>query len=1121
MAVDEKDFTGTDYIWSAARQLEKSATKGGKCKTGKFPVNVPLEKVAETSLQELGHVAGSYIHDDILKLLWRLTEQIWSDCFEVASEVNRQKARFVLGACSLLAIPDYDHDLLENHFRERDNFDRFARAVRIKKGVDSAGRILIASSGSVQLRKTIAGCHIAGKIVSYGEFSRENSESLSFASEIKPKVKSWEQIWLYACYFLCEELINRLLNDTDKVHEIFTDVKNEKVSIAIDVKSESTETAAEEATSNETSPHSAIEADCFIRITEDYLEGVRNNLDETLLLDENEIFQKLDEFVFFVLTDKIKETEHLSIEDAMCDTKKVYFLNGVGGTGKTTALVYNALEFYKQGKPTYILDFVSRNNCLARYDFSRFSDAQTSYLFIDSPSKYQDEQFNEFVAQCMKRNIILILCDRAEQKRNFWDYWRDNQKIYKQLKSATINPSQSRLARYVLRRTQESSSLDSKLLDKAYAATTSKKVNKNFSAVELYYLCLVEYNNLARQSRDCNIEGATFPREYKFDWDVFKKVTGLDSFPYICAMALARVPITLDWLARMESIPYAKLESIFISAHLPIIFDAEDHTLSLRHDVVADLYFKYENRHKNRRNVSLYINKALEYADVSDLEKFLRGFLTYKNWERGTDRSRRIEVRETVKNVLELETMKQSQYFEFYLTYYDLYNERYENGFTQEYVELFARLTRCNHPSIRQFFYVAGELHAMVSDINDETNANFKLFKETVSSKSLLIDPRAISKFADFLIRDSRPGLATKLNKLVVEMDVEDVLSAITVAEWLKKANDIQGAIYYLNIAEGRDPSRYDKIRIYNLRGTIYSEPEHVCMLGLSEKAALGLAEENFNKSLELDNANPATVRLFCMFLDRQGKFSQAIQMLEDLIASIEPESVLKGSSLDTEAAGLRVRLGQLYANPRRNNAAFNVKKAKENYETAITVELKPSSTTVLVSAYASYARLLYMVGDLEKAERFGNQAVLLEEKLPRAGREHNVFLKQILKYISYESWLTTIEQSENCLSYCDAETIIRNSDYQNEGLKNLIIFFYKELLNKHADVKELKRLWKLFNSSYQGQESIGMLRAGQKLAERTRDDLLYKRLCLRILNNVRDDARRSKKARKNFFRHK
>ena len=127
--------------------------------------------------------------------------------------------------------------------------------------------------------------------------------------------------------------------------------------------------------------------------------------------------------------------------------------------------------------------------------------------------------------------------------------------------------------------------------------------NSSISLVETIYQCIFQYNERVEHLGGIRILGKRLP----LDWDEWenwlsaRKIGDMASFAYMAALYLLKISISVETLSKILTVPKHQLEfeldhSLRNGYREPIIYDFANETLSIKHDMIAELYFKFHSR---------------------------------------------------------------------------------------------------------------------------------------------------------------------------------------------------------------------------------------------------------------------------------------------------------------------------------------------------------------------------------------------------------------------------------------------------------------------------------------------------------------------------------------------
>ena len=102
---------------------------------------------------------------------------------------------------------------------------------------------------------------------------------------------------------------------------------------------------------------------------------------------------------------------------------------------------------------------------------------------------------------------------------------------------------------------------------------------------------------------DIRILGKRLPLDWD-EWDNWlsaRKIDGAASYAYMAALYLLKISVSVETLSRILNIPKCQLEfeldnSLRNGYREPVIYDSANGTVSIKHDMIAELYFKLHTK---------------------------------------------------------------------------------------------------------------------------------------------------------------------------------------------------------------------------------------------------------------------------------------------------------------------------------------------------------------------------------------------------------------------------------------------------------------------------------------------------------------------------------------------
>ena len=333
--------------------------------------------------------------------------------------------------------------------------------------------------------------------------------------------------------------------------------------------------------------------------------------------------------------------ETLCNQDAF-DTAKTYiekdstqplFITGAGGQGKTVLMMELAKYFCEKDYPVFWIPIGRRSSLegAIRAFVELLDEVSAVYgkkilLMLDNP--YADLNCVEKIYQAVNyesHSIQVIITERA----NRLDYLFADDKYRFEMWSAEGNflclgkswefesfdwiqqsstvPFHSRwkyeIVKNIFSKLEADQKAETSIVE--YILKEQEKVfnNSSVSLVETVYQFIFQYNERAKHLGDIRILGKRLPLDWD-EWDNWlsaRKIDGAASYAYMAALYLLKISVSVETLSRILNIPKCQLDfeldnSLRNGYREPVIYDSANGTVSIKHDMIAELYFKLHTK---------------------------------------------------------------------------------------------------------------------------------------------------------------------------------------------------------------------------------------------------------------------------------------------------------------------------------------------------------------------------------------------------------------------------------------------------------------------------------------------------------------------------------------------
>lgn len=292
-----------------------------------------------------------------------------------------------------------------------------------------------------------------------------------------------------------------------------------------------------------------------------------------------------------VSTDEYEEI-CIQIYDAI-KSSPALFLMSDSSTGKSTLLCKTAVKFAEEGYKVYFTD-----RSVDVKDFGRIEEE--TLFFLDNASNNSNLLDKLYALYKKNRYIHVILCDRTHRINTLIDkldipewiiegksiVFKNSQKVAYRLPLHKKNISEIILSTDMRKKMSDetiASTVAYEELDVELAETVRNHlVYHERSVADIVLDFCVAYNTAA----DENIRPS---KGHLFDWNIWDEIPEIKGkFKYLAALNLYGVNVTVR---QMERITGAGIYELVSEGKLQVIHFVDD-VIKLRHDTVADNYFK-------------------------------------------------------------------------------------------------------------------------------------------------------------------------------------------------------------------------------------------------------------------------------------------------------------------------------------------------------------------------------------------------------------------------------------------------------------------------------------------------------------------------------------------------
>ncbi|MCI8496208.1 MAG: tetratricopeptide repeat protein [Lachnospiraceae bacterium] len=331
------------------------------------------------------------------------------------------------------------------------------------------------------------------------------------------------------------------------------------------------------------------------------------------------------------------------------------FIIGAGGQGKTVLMMELAKYFYEQGYPVFWVSIGSK--ALSEDSIQEFMEllnrvsavyGKKTLLMLDNP--YADLDYMEKIYQTVNYETYPIQVISAE-RTNRLDYlfsddtcrfsmWSEEGHFlclgkqcefesFDWIRHSDIVPFHSEwrhnIIKNIFSKLEESQKAETSIIEHIFKEQKKMFDNNSISLVETIYLFIFQYNKRTEYMSNIRVLSKRLP----LDWDEWehwlcvRKIKDMASYAYMAALYLLKIPISVETLSRILNIPGRQLEfelddSLRNGFYEPVIYNVVDKTVCIKHDMIAELYFKF---HPKVSVQNIYIN-LLKLMNKEELLKF-------------------------------------------------------------------------------------------------------------------------------------------------------------------------------------------------------------------------------------------------------------------------------------------------------------------------------------------------------------------------------------------------------------------------------------------------------------------------------------------------------------------
>lgn len=742
---------------------------------------------------------------------------------------------------------------------------------------------------------------------------------------------------------------------------------------------------------------------------------------------------------------------------------RAFFITGNGGVGKTTLLATAALKTACETKQeVYIMQIKSEQSVSdAEKIISIMKGNKAKVLFIDNP--YDNKDVSRYLIEHVRsnRNIKLVFSERANRLEQLFK--NPDLGFISNIAGAVVIVNQGRKSysgrdmeelKFVRRPNTKkfilSKSWKKQVVAKmiSYILPESLKIDDerlqriletaNYAAspCEILLQVCLQYNqeieDLAEKDRTIEVK---IP--FQFDWDEWKRLFSSEKapalpskelslgniFPFIAALGLYKIQVTTRFIANLIQVNEVELGQFLnekLSGVEPVRYDGEQ--ISLKHDIIADLYFQ---AHKKEKPPQYYLMEAIKYLDEFMIIKYERYVLSTK-----IIRGKREVPHNSINTIALLKSFEQYEsYIQCLINHNRFYSYEYakifsavqEKGMTEDEFQgewnlmlnkvpeedkhRLSLWTSCFTVCMEMNYFPPDRFFTMIEQMNYRVvtryMSNFESFVQTGGYNSVLY--RRIARKVFQSIMDNNKGDIPSVLALVkILMEQSAVLDAENVLKEMLEAdieNKFKVCVEYASICRERYiklDKRIKKIERWKKRSAPASsinkikdrnQTQSTEEVIISERTETVQADESgkpkkeplwkqrnyyydssekyyrmaVDIAPEKDKAQP-----LCALADflLQTSGIQSVQNKKRKRIQEAEKCLLKALEIGTNNCSAYNILAMIYGREQKWNPLYNQVKADEYFEKAV----KDCPKDMLVTRYVPWGNLNYNVGKLESA---------------------------------------------------------------------------------------------------------------------------------------------------------
>lgn len=345
------------------------------------------------------------------------------------------------------------------------------------------------------------------------------------------------------------------------------------------------------------------------------------------------------------------------------DGKMPLFITGAGGQGKTVLMMELAKYFSEKDYPVFWIS-IGRSSSSKGYiqEFVELLDEVSAVyrkkvlLMLDNPYAdldYVEEIYHAVNYEMHPIQVIVTECTNrldylfADDKYRFAMWSAEGHFLclgkpcefesFDWIQQSSIVPFHSRWRYEIIKnmfgKLEADQKAETSVVEHILKEQKTVFNESSISLVEIVYQLIFQYNERAKYLRDIRILSKRLP----LDWDEWenwlsvRKINGAASYAYMAALYLLKISISVETLSKILNIPKYQLEfeldnSLRNGYREPVIYDSANETVSIKHDMIAELYFKLHAK----VSVQNIYKSLLSLMNEKELLKFTKKLFSKK-----------------------------------------------------------------------------------------------------------------------------------------------------------------------------------------------------------------------------------------------------------------------------------------------------------------------------------------------------------------------------------------------------------------------------------------------------------------------------------------------------------